>query len=447
MAMVFVGFVALVADAGLGAAVVQATDLDSHRLRSIFGAVILVNCGLFTVLTLAAPALALLLNEDRLVSIIRVLAVQFLLGMFAVIPGALLTRVLHFKGQSLVGLAGAVAGSLMTLGLAIAGWGVWALVFGNLLAHFVNTIALNVISPFLRFPQFSLQGVRSMMVFGGQVTAARLLWFVYSQADILIVGRLLGKEVLGFYSVAMHLASLPNQKISSVINQVALPAFARSQHNSELVGPYLLKAMRALALVSFPVFWGISSVAPEITAVLLGAKWQAATAPLQLLPLVMPLSLLSPFLNTAFLGIGRSDVVLANVFAACCIMPAAFFLGAHYGLVGVSVAWVAAFPFVLAFNLRRMLPLVGLGWRQALSAVAPAASAASGMYVSVSVARYLLAGLLDETLLLMALIAVGAATYAGCAWLTNKRAITEIGDLIGLGETLTDPTASATRDR
>jgi len=65
----------------------------------------------------------------------------------------------------------------------------------------------------LKWPSFSLSGVRSFLVVGGQFTAARILWFLYSQADIFIAGKLLGKELLGFYSVAMHLASLPVQKI------------------------------------------------------------------------------------------------------------------------------------------------------------------------------------------------------------------------------------------
>ena len=447
MAMVFVGFLTLLADAGLGAAVVQATELNDHRLRSIWGVVILVNCVLFALLALAAPAIALLFAEERLVPIIRVLAVQFLIGMFAVMPGALLTRVLDFKGQSIVTLVGALVGSLTTLSLAISGWGVWALVLGNLLAHFVNTVALNVISPFLKFPRCSLKGVRSMVVFGGQVTAARVLWFVYSQADVLIVGRLLGKELLGLYSVAMHLASLPNQKISSVLNQVALPAFAHSQHNSELVGRYLLRALRVLALVSFPIFWGLSSIAPEIIAVLLGTKWAAATVPLQLLPLIMPLSLLSPFLHTAFLGIGRGDVVLANVATACLVMPGAFALGANYGLAGVSLAWVIAFPFVMAFNLRRMLPLVGLGWRDFLSAVTPAAGAASVMYGAVSAARYFLADALSEPFLLVGLIVIGAFGYAGCAWATNKKAIEEISEFSGFRRGISEPEVSSTCKR
>ena len=432
MATVFVSFLILMAEAGLGAALVQAPEVDDFMLRGIFAAVILVDCVLFLLLVVAAPAIAQFFAEDRLVWIVRVLALQFLLGIFAVIPSAQVTRRLDFKWPSMIGLLGAMCGSLSSLGLALFGYGVWALVAGGLVTQLFNTVAINVLSPFLKWPDFSLKGARGLITFGGQVTAARVLWFLYSQADILIAGKLLGKELLGFYSVSMHLASLPVQKVSAVISQVAFPAFARSQHDPELVSRYLLKGLRVLSFVSFPVLWGISSIAREIVAVLLGSKWETAVVPLQLLPLIMPLSLVSPFLNTAFQGIGRSGVVLKNVLTACLVMPAAFWFGANWGLLGLSLAWVLGFPLVLTVNFWRMLPLVGLKLRHVLAAAAPAALAGCGMYAAVAIARHFAANRLGAPLLMVALIGVGVASYAALAWIFNRTGIDEFAELFGL---------------
>src|SRR4030095_11317112 len=110
---------------------------------------------------------------------------------------------------------------------------------------------------------------------------AQVLWFIYTQIDVVIAGRWLGKELVGFYTVAMHVASLPNQRIAAIINQVAFPAFASIQHDVKAVGRHLLLGVRVLSFIAFPVLWGISSVAPEIVTVVLGAKWNPATLPLQ----------------------------------------------------------------------------------------------------------------------------------------------------------------------
>jgi len=432
MAMVFVNFLILMSEAGLGAALVQAPKVDDAELRSIFGAVILVHSALFVLLVAAAPLIARFFEEDHLVLIIRVLALQLLISMFGVIPNSLLTRELDFKRLSLIALTGVLCGSLSTLGLALSGYGVWALVIGSLITQLWNTVAINVMAPFLKRPDFSLRGARKLVVFGGQVTGARALWFVYSQADIFVAGKLLGTELLGFYSVSMHLASLPVQKLSAVINQVAFPAFAQSQNSPRVVSLYLVKSMRVLGFVAFPVLWGISSIAPEIVAVLLGPKWEAAVVPLQVLPLVMPLNLISSFLNTAFQGIGRGGVVFMNVLTACLVMPAAFWAGANWGLLGLCIAWVLGFPLVLVANLWRMLPLISLKFRDVLSALAPAALTSAGMYAAVSISRYLAADGLGAAFLMALLVGVGVASYAMLVWTTNRTAVDEIAELFGL---------------
>src|ERR1700674_3112115 len=92
MATLFVGFLTLLAEGGLGLAVIQARELGDAELRRIFGAVILIDLTLFVLQFAAAPVIAMFFREDRLVPIVRVLALQFLLMIFTVIPGALLSR-------------------------------------------------------------------------------------------------------------------------------------------------------------------------------------------------------------------------------------------------------------------------------------------------------------------------------------------------------------------
>lgn len=431
MASVFVNFVVLLAEAGLGMAIVQQQSMDESELRRVFGAVILIDGLLFLVQFAAAPAIAFFFGEERLISMIRAMALQFLLTIFSVIPISLMTRTLDFKRQSLIELASAACGSVVTLALAFAGWGVWAIIAGTVFGQLCKTVAINVVAPFLKWPDFSLSGLRSLMTFGGQVTAARVLWFIYSQADVFIAGKLLGKELLGFYSVAMHVASLPVQKLSAVVNQVAFPTFAQTQHDVAAVRSYLLKAVRLLSFLSFPLLWGVSSISNEIVEVLLGPGWAAAALPLQLLPLVMPFSMLTPFFNAAFQGIGRADIVLRNVTTACFLMPAAFAFGVQWELTGLALAWVIAFPLVFFINLRRMLPVVDLTVSSVLRALAPCALASGLMYLAVAGARIAFAGrFFSDLALTAALISVGVVSYGAAAALVNAKGLREVIGLV-----------------
>jgi len=431
MATLFVSFLTMLAEAGMGPALVQTREVDDVLLRRAFGVIVLVDVALFMVQFATAPLIAIFFEEERLVWIIRVLAFQFLIAIFGVIPSSLLARRLDFKRPSTIELASTVLGSLTVLYLALRGYGVWALVIGNLTARLANTIALNFFAPYLKLPDFSMRGMGSLMAFGGQLSAAVIMRFVYSQADVFIAGKMLGKELVGFYSVSMHLASLPVQKISSVVNQVAYPAFARAQQTPEAIAGYVLKGVRLLSFVSFPVLWGISSISDEMVGVLLGPKWQTAALPLQMLSLVMPISMLSPFFNTALLGIGHGRTVFNNVLTAFIVMPAAFLVGARWGLLGLSTAWVVCFPVVFLLNVRRALPLVQLNLSTVLRTMHAPFLASIAMYVSVYVARQLLLEA-PPPLRLAALVMTGVASYAVVTVAINMQGLKEFGDLVGI---------------
>ncbi|MXS85797.1 lipopolysaccharide biosynthesis protein [Nitrosomonas sp. HPC101] len=430
MASVFVAFMLMLSEAGLGPALIQKQDLDETALRNVFAIIIIVNIGLLLLLNLLAPSIAAFFDEERLIPILRVLSLQFLLTIFGTLPGVQLYRQLKFKSLSLIAFSTTIIGSILTLALAFAQFGVWALVLGNLVASVLNVIAINVIAPLNFLPKFSLSGIRNLLSFGGNVTLSRLLWFFYTQADTAIIGKLLGKETLGFYSIAMQLASLPVQRISSIINQVAFPVFSRIQDNREQFSSFILKAARVLSLVGFPVLWGISSVADEVVSLFLGEKWHSAILPLQLLALMMPLRMIANFLPSAVDALGRPDVTMRNVLLSSIVMPVAFLIGCNWGLEGVAFSWIIAYPFVFFINTVRMLRVIELRLSDFFSAITPAMGATIGMYLAVWATGTLLANNIDQWIKLAIMIVTGALVYIGLTLLFNKRSYREAINLI-----------------
>lgn len=426
MATVFVEFFAMMSQFGVGQAVVQAPDLDERKLRQMFGFAIVVNGALFAALFLGAPLVAVFFGEERLTAIVRVLAVPFLLSAFGMIPGAQLARKLAYKTGALIGLFGSIVGSVTTLVLALTGAGVWSLVWGSLAGAAWGVVICNIVSPFFKWPVFSFRGTRELLLFGGNVTITRILWFWYSQADTIIAGKLLGKELLGVYSVSMHLATLPASKLSALVNQVAFPAFARIQHDRERYASHFLLAVRLLSFAVFPALWGMSSIAPELVQVLLGDKWLEAILPLQLLALIMPVHMFAPFMNTAANGIGRADVSAKQVLIAALVMPVAFLIGSQWGLVGLALSWVIAFPVVFAAAIWLFVPVVGLRARDLLGAMAPTVLVCAGMYLAVTVARAILGSAMTDVALLTVLVLTGVAAYAALTAAFNRDGFREV---------------------
>jgi len=431
MATVFVEFLTMLAQFGVGTAIVQAMELDDRKFRQMFGFVILVDLGIMILLVFGAPLIGVYFSEPRVVPIARALSLQFFFAIFATIPSAHLSRQLKFKVQSVVELSGGLAGGATTLVLALSGFGVWALVGGILTTAICRTVGLNIASPYFGWPEFSFGGARQLLLFGRNVTLGRLLWFVYSQSDILVAGRLLGRELLGLYAVSMHLASLPVNKVSSTINDVSLPAFSMVQRDRKAFAGYFLMAVRQISLAAFPVLWGMSSIAPEVVSILLGEAWASATLPLQLIALIMPVHMFGPFMNTAAMGMGRSDIPLKQVSLAVLIMSPMFVLGSRWGPVGLAAVWVTMYPLVFIGGMKLFLPAIGLRISDMMGAMLRPALASLAMYVAVTLARMLVVPTLGQGPRMAILVLVGVVTYGALTIATNPKGWREFLDLVG----------------
>lgn len=430
MADIFIAFLAMLNEFGLGGAVVQMKDMDALSMRRVFGFLILFNFGLFGLSIVTAPLIAAFFEEPRLALITRVLALQFLLVPVQVIPQSLLDRALRFKEHSIVDFVCLILGSLLTLILALMGWGVWSLVWGMLGLNLCKGIALNLVCPYLHRPSFSLRGIRNAIAFGGYLVVSRILWFFYSQADTFVVAKLLGKEALGFYAVAANLASLPMDKISGILNQVAFPAFSSLQGDKEQAAGHFTTAVRLLSLAAFPTLWGISSIAPEAVGLFLGPMWVNAVLPLQILSLVIPIRMLGGLMSPILSGLGRPDLHLRNVLTACLWVPLGFIVGSRWGILGVSLGWVAVFPWVFVLNLRRVAKVLEIRTRALLREMEAPFLAAMGMFLVVMGLRWALFASWALPVRMLLLVLGGGLAYAGILRLFAPQALKEALSLL-----------------
>jgi O-antigen/teichoic acid export membrane protein len=172
----------------------------------------------------------------------------------------------------------------------------------------------------------------------------------------------------------------------------------------------------------------MSSVAPELISVLLGNVWQPAIPAFQLLCLVMPIRMLSPVVHAALQGVGRADVSLRNTLFAAVVMPAAFYVGSKFDLLGLALAWVVIFPLVFAGNLVSSLPYLNLHLIQIVRALALPAVLSAAMYAGVYLVRLGLNG--NPGMNLPVLVVVGTASYGLLSLAFNRDGVREIWMMI-----------------
>ena len=419
---VFVTFLSLITELGLGAALVQKKDLDIQSQRQVLGLVTIFSVSVFLLMLLLAPLVAWFYEDPRLTGLLRLLSIHFLLMIFLVIPRAQLEREIDFKRRSIVDLSGAVIGGMIQLGLAFSGYGVWSLVWGNLAIFLVQAIGINIICPIRCLPSFDFRGTKQLFSFGGYFMGSRVIWAIYTQMDVLIAGKIVTKDALGIYAIAMHLASLPMHKLMGLVNQVLFPAIARFQDDITQVENYFIKAISSMAFIVFPVLWGISSIAPEITLLVLGESKSEVILPLMILSLVTPVRMLdmtAPLFN----GLGKPQIAFENLCFASVVMSLSFLVGAQWGITGLSIAWLFAFPLVLFRNMLKGLPQVGLSIKPILRSLVKPVTQSAIMYAGVVLLRPAIPLEWPLAIRLMTLIGFGATLYAGMAWWFNRDSV------------------------
>ena len=429
MVNVVIGLLAMVAEMGFGASLVQSATLDRGRVRDLFGVALLLNLLFMGALMAAAPLVAGFYGEPRLTTIMQVACLQFALNGLAVVPDALLRRAMRFRALSLLEIASGITGNLVTLALALAGHGVWSLVIGSLVVALVRALLLQVLHPQRELPRFDWRNARGMVGFGAGVTTTRILSYFSGQADVLVGGRLLGRDALGLYSVALHLATLPMQRVTSIINDVAFAAFAKIQHDVAAVAQNLLLGIRLLALVAFPALWGIAAVAPEIVRLALGERWLDAIVPMQVIALAVPVRMLGTIIATTRLSMGRVDLSMATALAGFLIAPVAFAVAARYGAVGLAVTWALITPMHVMLSAIGSRTALGTRWSALARAAWPSVAAAVVMLGGVELARTATPSWPDAVRL-PALVATGAVLYTAATVLINRATMLEAWRLL-----------------
>lgn len=432
IAVLFVHFLLLVNELGLGAVLVYRSDLDIDTKRQIYGLIIIINTTFFLLLFWAAPFIAAFFAEEELTLIVRVLSFQFIIAAFGIIPTAYLERNLDFKRKSLIFVGSSVIGGITTLLFAIQDYGVWSLIWGNMIVASLQTIGVNIVSPFPHLPRFALKNMRQVISFGGLVTLERAMWFFYTQADIFIVGKILGKDLLGVYSVAMHLGSIVLNKTAGIIYEIAFPSFSRANKEPGKVAAYFLKGVRLTSFVTFPLFFGMSSVAPELVAVFLGETWTMVGPVLAILCIVMPLRMIANIFPPVLQGIGRPEVSVKNLIVAGIIMPLAFLVGTLWGVIGVSVAWVLVYPIVFLIMLSRSIALLGISMKEVLKITAMPAMVSVIMYMAVILTKSIvnIDGDFVQVARLTISIIVGAIIYLSISFIFFRDGFKEVFELV-----------------
>ncbi len=351
MAMVFIGLGDHLNQLGISAAIVQADKIDDHDLSTLLWLMLGINGVLLLGIAAAAPYIASFYQRPELTPIVLTLSMAFVASGIRIVPEAVLTKELEFDKLSKAEIAGSLTAMVIGPMLALMGFRVWALVAAILLNHTVVSAVVWWYRPILPLGFIDLHRIRRFLGFGLYVTGSRILWYVYSQSDRLLIGKLLGAGALGIYQMTLTLVDVAVSNVSTIANTVSYPAYAKVQKETQRLREHFLSVTKYVAMVSFPALAGLIVVREDFVLVILSEKWQSMLSVLTILAVVAMArsigTLITPLLN----AIGRPDLNFLLSLVNVVVFPAAFLFSVQWGIVGVATAWLVLYPTVYGIYL------------------------------------------------------------------------------------------------
>lgn len=380
MAMVVVGFVALLSEFGVGTAVIAMRDLRDEQIAQLNTLAVLLGAAACIATCAAAVPFGRVFESPGLPSVLIALSAGFIITALSTVPVALLQRDLRFRELALIDGLRAIVMAAVTVTLALRGLGVWTLVASSVASSALGS-ALTLALRRHRFgwPDASLNAAVRL---SWHLLVNRVCWYVYSNADFAVTGRVLGQAALGSYTLAWSLTSIPIEKVTGLATAVTPAYLAAVRDDLESLRRYLLEPTRAIALIAFPLLAGLAIVAPDAVGLVLGHKWDATVVPLQILAVYGCVRSLTPLLPPFLIMTGESSFLMGNSVAYALVMPVSFYVGTSWGLTGVALAWVAAYPVVTIPMYQRVLKTLALPAREYLATIRPAAVCTGVMAVA-----------------------------------------------------------------
>ena len=422
MAMVYAGFVAPIYDLGLSAAIVQRYGIGEDRdaVARLGGLSILYGAAFSVLSILLARPIARFYGEPAVAWIVTVLAAAFFVTSFQMVPRAVLSRDLRFRTLAFLDGVAALSLTVATLGLALAGWRYRALVYGQAFSAVVTTVAAIVWARHRIALPRRIASLRPAIAFGWHVSASKIAWYVYTNADFAVVGRVLGKIALGSYTFGWTIATIPVDRVSQLVSRVMPSVLAAVREDRDALRRYFLAISEGLAVVALPLSAGLALTADHFVLLALGERWRPAIVPLALLGVYAGFRSLATLLSPILVATNQARRNMQFTILAACVLPVMFWLGAHWkGTAGVALAWIIGFPLVSAPMYRHTMRTLGVTAGAYLRALWPGLSGTLAMSLAVVGARVVAAPLPLAARFAIE-VATGILVYAGITWLLHR---------------------------
>jgi len=377
-ALAYITYLTAVGDLGTGAALIYWPSRHGDAAQLTFIVSVVTGWMWLGATVLFAPAIAAFFDNPSGAQVLIAIAWSVPLQALGSTHDALCRKSLRFRTWAGPELALAAAKTIVSIVLALAGLGVWSLVWGHLAGHALRTVLLWLIVPWRPTMTMPWSMVGPMFRYGRNIVALNMLSALVHHSDLLIVARLLGATALGFYQMAAKIPEMAITLLVRAVSQVLFPALSRAcAEGTDAVTTYLA-TLRGVGLCTIPAAVVLVVMAEPLVWLVFGPKWMPSVPVAQALAVVACLRALGTPGGDLLKASGRPGALVLLAATKAVLLIPVLMIAALGGMVSVAVALIgvtavtALLDIVVACTLTRVpvrsvLAAIGAGVRTGIA--------------------------------------------------------------------------------
>lgn len=338
MISIFISLAETFTDSGLGEALIQKKDTTDIDYSTVFWTNLTISIFLYIILYSVAPFIANFYNMEILTKVLRIKAIIIILQGLRLIHTTILQKQLNFKKISLIYLTASIISTVISITLAIKGWGLWSLVAKTLLDISIRTTLFWIFAKWKPLFKFSIDSFKKLFSFGIVMLITSSIITLYGECQGLIIGKAFSAADLGYYTQAKKMQDVPTNAIIQIVNQVTFPVFSKLNDDIEKMKKAIKKIVVGLSYISFPMMVFFMVCAKPVFQLLFTSKWDASIPYFRYLCLVGMLDSVNTMNTTLVRATGKKGLYFRFQVLKRIIGISLIIASVHFGMSGLLIA-------------------------------------------------------------------------------------------------------------
>ena len=426
---IFFSFCNVLITGGLNTALIQKKDSDIEDYSTVLHISMILAAVLFVVMYFAAPWIANLYDKDILIPAIRIMSVTFFINGFTAVVGAYVYSHLQFKKSFLATLVGSVMSAVVGIGMAISGFGPWALIAQQMTNAACNAVTLYYMARLKFVFRISWTRFKQLFGYGSKIFIASIISMIYDQINPLIIGLKFTTADLAYYTKGQSFPGLVNTSVNDAISTVLFPVLTKVQDSKEAVLAATRRYIKLASYIIFPIMVGLFAVAESFVVSVLTEKWLPIVPYIRIFSFTYMFNIIQTGNLHAIKAIGRSDIsllleILKKSVYFVIIAAFVYFSDSPIMLAASGIICTVVATIINTYPNRK---LIGYSYRHQLMDLMPNFTIAALMVIVVMlVGRLSIAPLL----LLVLQVLVGGAVYLALSVLLKNESFLYLLNLL-----------------